>query len=180
MSVFWIFWIPFANFFFSNLIWFHCSLLWPALALQRWVIHIVNFKYFLTTFFLVFIHFCVCSLNVSYTTVLIFLFSDFFHSLVLLGMPTIPPSGLESGSGSGLGDTDISGLAPPPTSPIPPAPASLSAEADCYVTVGTFTRRGLSCLSRHWVTQRGFLGFWVQGQSPKRTLTVTDEKWLTA
>ena len=48
----------------------------------------------------------------------------------------------------------------------------------CYVTVGTFTWHGLSCTPRHWVTR--VLGFWVQGQSLERTLTVTDERWLTA
>ena len=47
----------------------------------------------------------------------------------------------------------------------------------CYVMVGMFTWRGLICKLRHWVTR--VRGFWVQGQSLKRTLTVTDEKWLT-
>ena len=30
-----------------------------------------------------------------------------------------------------------------------------SLEAACYVTVGTFTQCGLSCLPRHWVTRVG-------------------------
>ena len=58
-------------------------------------------------------------------------------------------------------------------------PISLTSSMEaCYVTVGTFTRHGLSCLPRHW--EVGSLGSEVQGQSPKRTLTVADEKWLTA
>ena len=72
---------------------------------------------------------------------------------------------LESGT-----ETD-STPSPPPTNIAFPTPT-------CYVTVGTFTRRGLSRLPRHW--EVGSLGSVVQGQSPRRTLTVTDERWLTA
>ena len=66
------------------------------------------------------------------------------------------------------------------TSPLPPHPCPFSTHhllrhgRDVHPT---WVKSSIETLSN---TKRGSWGSEVQGQSPKRTLTVTDEKWLTA